>query len=377
MCRPSYPLAWQKNPTPVASPDEAHFSAAVLHADISGFTPLTESLSKQGPEGIDQLSAQLNEFFGQLIDLVTSHGGDIVKFAGDSLVAVWRSEDNPIGLMDLTEVDGPEASRDYLLHPASLGSEALRAAQCAREIQNELNDDSIQQIESLTWQIGLSAGSVKTAHLGGMYGRWEFLLAGKPVEEASKAESCAQPGQIVMSQPFWSLVKSACTAVPHEQDHLLLQSIDQPYAVERLERVELGEAAESSLRAYIPGTIMSRVAAGQSDWLAEHRKVTLVFANLPDLRYETPIEEIQQAIHMLQEALYRYEGSVNKISLDDSGLVFIAGLGLHPLAHEDDPVLASLAAMEMRDGIRPLDLRCHIGVASGSIFCGSIGNDQR
>jgi class 3 adenylate cyclase/tetratricopeptide (TPR) repeat protein len=365
------------NPTPVARHDEAHFSAAVLHADIAGFTPLTERLSQDGPEGIDRLSSQLNAFFGELIELVSAHGGDIVKFAGDSLVAIWPSEENPGALLDLTEIGDQVGGGEYLLHPSSLGSKALRAAQCACAIQSRLHENRQAQAEQLTLEIGLSAGAVMTTHLGGKYGRWEFLLAGKPVGEAARAEAAAAPGQVMMSKTFWSLVQAACSGSPSESEFMLLHSVDQPIAAEPLKRDPLGPKSESSLRAYIPGPIMSRIAAGQSDWLAEHRRVSLIFTNLPDLGYDSPIEDIQRAVHMLQEALYSYEGTVSKIALDHTGLIFVAALGLHPLAHEDDPVLAGLAAIEMRDRIRPLNLRCSIGVSTGSIFCGSIGNDKR
>ena len=48
----------------------------------------------------------------------------------------------------------------------------------------------------------------------------------------------------------------------------------------------------------------------------------------------------------LQTILNRYEGIINKISIDDKGASLIAALGLPPLAHEDDPfVLWELAIL--------------------------------
>src|SRR5690349_10073545 len=63
--------------------------AAALFADISGFTALTERLAQQGPAGAEKLTAILNAYFGELIELITAHGGEIVKFAGDALLALW------------------------------------------------------------------------------------------------------------------------------------------------------------------------------------------------------------------------------------------------------------------------------------------------
>ena len=58
------------------------FPAAVLFADVSGFTPLTAKYAQQGPVGAEILVRELSRYFGQLVDVITSYGGDIVKFAG-------------------------------------------------------------------------------------------------------------------------------------------------------------------------------------------------------------------------------------------------------------------------------------------------------
>jgi hypothetical protein len=70
-------------------PENEQYHACVLFADISGFTPLAEKLAKMGSRGVEQLTAYLNEYFGQMINLIHNHGGDIVKFAGDALLAIW------------------------------------------------------------------------------------------------------------------------------------------------------------------------------------------------------------------------------------------------------------------------------------------------
>src|SRR4051794_12805621 len=73
----------------LSSPFAERIPAATLFADISGFTALTERLAQQGPAGAEKLTAILNAYFGELIELITAHGGEIVKFAGDALLALW------------------------------------------------------------------------------------------------------------------------------------------------------------------------------------------------------------------------------------------------------------------------------------------------
>src|SRR5262249_47913109 len=72
------------DPAPIPLPTAEEHQAAVLFADISGFTALTERLAAQGSAGAEQLTHLLNTYFGQLIDIVTAHGGDVVRFAVDT-----------------------------------------------------------------------------------------------------------------------------------------------------------------------------------------------------------------------------------------------------------------------------------------------------
>src|SRR6185436_3741518 len=76
----------------VTAPSVERFEAAVLFVDVAGFTALTEALAARGAAGAEDLTEMLNRYFGQIIDAVLARGGDIVKFAGDAIVAVWPAE---------------------------------------------------------------------------------------------------------------------------------------------------------------------------------------------------------------------------------------------------------------------------------------------
>src|SRR5574339_133750 len=109
---------------PIDSPVAQDFPAVVLFADISGFTLLTERLAEKGPLGVESLARILNEYFGQLIDIVYEYGGDVVKFAGDALIAVW-----PV----------PAEGADSV-STEDLRQWTLRAAECALQIRTQLRD---------------------------------------------------------------------------------------------------------------------------------------------------------------------------------------------------------------------------------------------
>src|SRR5512132_2098406 len=77
------------DPSPIESPVAEELQAAILFADISGFTLMTEHLGERGPTVVETLARILNEYFGELINIIHDFGGDVVKFAGDAVIAVW------------------------------------------------------------------------------------------------------------------------------------------------------------------------------------------------------------------------------------------------------------------------------------------------
>ncbi len=85
----------------------------------------------------------------------------------------------------------------------------------------------------------------------------------------------------------------------------------------------------------------------------------------------------RQVVTAAQRGVYHYEGSLNKFLVDDKGATLIIVFGLPPLAHEDDPERAVLAAMFIADEMHKMKMECFIGVTSGMAFCGPVGSGSR
>ena len=131
-----------------------------MFADISGFTALAERLAEAGPAGTETLTRILNDYFGQLIALIEAYGGDIVKFAGDALLALWPA------LPEEAETDEP------------LIAAVLRAAHCCLAVRAQLNAYHATDQVQLSLRLALGAGPITALHLGGLHGHWEFLVSG-------------------------------------------------------------------------------------------------------------------------------------------------------------------------------------------------------
>ena len=50
--------------------------------DVSGYSKLTAALAERGPVGAELLSKTMKGYLDQIIEVILSYGGDIVKFAG-------------------------------------------------------------------------------------------------------------------------------------------------------------------------------------------------------------------------------------------------------------------------------------------------------
>lgn len=96
---------------PVMPPSHVAVPGALLVADVSGFTQLTERLSTRGPAGVELLTRCLNSYFDkvhehdvlsqttrwtQVISTCEAYEGDVCRFAGDSLIVAFWAEDTTL-----------------------------------------------------------------------------------------------------------------------------------------------------------------------------------------------------------------------------------------------------------------------------------------
>ena len=88
-------------------------------------------------------------------------------------------------------------------------------------------------------------------------------------------------------------------------------------------------------------------------------------------------EQIQSVVASVQEAVYHYGGGNIRISGDEKGAVLVTAFGLPPLSHDDDPRRAVRSALMMQKGLARLGLSGSMGITTGRVFCGSVGNERR
>jgi class 3 adenylate cyclase/tetratricopeptide (TPR) repeat protein len=339
---------------PLDAPGVERFMAAVLFADISGFTPLAERLARRGPTGAEALSNLLNAYFAELMSLIAEHGGEVITFAGDGLLAVWPASNGDEGLVTAT----------------------CGAGRCALAVQSALGGYQTLDGLRLSLRIGVGAGEVMALRVGGGDGRWQLLLSGAPVVQGGLAEQQAARGEVVLSPEAWELGHGGCTGERLPAGGVRLTTAATSIGSRPRPRAN-EELSDDVVQAYVPEAVRTRLAAGQAEWLAELRRVTPFFLNLLDVNPGAAdmLEPLQVAMAAVQPILQHYEGSLKEVIVDDKGLTLVAVFGLPPLAHEDDPARAARAALATQRALGELGLRCAIGLATGRAFCGAVGSD--
>lgn len=153
--------------------------AAVLFADIRGFTAMSERLKPEEVVGI------INAYFEALTEAIFRHDGTLDKFIGDCIMAVFGA---PIARPD----DAERAVR------AALEMQA-RVARINRERATEGKG-------TVSIGIGINTGEVVAGNMGSSE-RMDYTVIGDHVNLAARLESNAEGGQILVSESTYQEVK--------------------------------------------------------------------------------------------------------------------------------------------------------------------------
>ena len=347
---------FERDPRPLQGPEVQRCRGSLLFLDISGFTVLAESLAPSGREGTEDLSRILNTYFARLIQVVIDYGGDVVKLAGDSVVAMW------------------EADEDY-----GVAGSAIRAAECGLAAGAAVAEAAAAIEHRLELRASVGCGDINMMFLGGPSDRWELLLAGDAVTQIGAAARAANAGQLVASKEAWAFLDGRFGSAPRSDGFVVVTTAMRRLGPQQRPLPVLSDEAQQALLTYLPEGLKARLLAGHSGWLSELRRASVVFVNLPDWKDSalSAVKRTQFVMSAMQRIVYQFEGAINKLTVDDKGVTLLAVLGLPPLAHEDDPVRAIRCAWALQAKLRELSVRSAIGVATGHVYCGSVGTERR
>jgi class 3 adenylate cyclase len=175
-----------------------HHQMTVLFSDLCGFTSMSNSMD--APEVVELL----NGYFDAMCPVIKARGGDIDKFIGDAIMAIFEDDQ---------AYDEPHT---------------LRAARAAWEMQRSMDvfNATIGRDPPLQMRIGLNTGAAVRGDIGSRYVRRDYTVIGDTVNRAQRYESNAPKGEVLMSAELYELIKEHVIATPLEG--LKLKGIDTP-----------------------------------------------------------------------------------------------------------------------------------------------------
>lgn len=154
--------------------------AAIMICDLRDFTRISENWPR------DDVIDLLNCYFDAMSEPIARYGGEILKFIGDGLLAIFP------------------------LSQPSACANLLRAVDEAREAMDELNEKSGETGRALLdYGIGIHAGDVMYGNIGSR-SRLDFTVIGPAVNMASRLEALTKEvgRKVLLSRSFADFVES-------------------------------------------------------------------------------------------------------------------------------------------------------------------------
>jgi adenylate cyclase len=148
-----------------------------LFTDIVSFTPLSERLSPA------EVSLLLNQYFRKMTDIIFDYHGTLDKYIGDAIMAVFGA-------------------------PIERKDDAERAVKAALDMRKTLAEilEKIEPDKRFGIRLGINTGRVVAGNLGSPR-RMDYTVIGDTVNTASRLESIAEPGQILIGEKTYASIK--------------------------------------------------------------------------------------------------------------------------------------------------------------------------
>uniref|UniRef100_A0A8D1XN50 Adenylate cyclase type 10 n=1 Tax=Sus scrofa TaxID=9823 RepID=A0A8D1XN50_PIG len=368
-------------------PSVDYFDGVLMFVDISGFTAMTEKFSTAMymDRGAEQLVEILNHYISAIVEKVLIFGGDILKFAGDALLALWKVE------------------RRQLKNIITV------VIKCSLEIHGLFETQESEEGLDIRVKIGLAAGHI-TMLVFGDETRNYFLVIGQAVDDVRRAQNMAQMNDVILSPNCWQLCDRSMIEIERIPDQRAVKvnflkppptfnfdefftkcmsfmdyypSGDHKNLLRLACILESDPELELSLQKYVMESILKQIDDKQlRGYLSELRPVTIMFVNLmfkDQDKAEVIGSAIQDACVHINSVLRVFRGQINKVFMFDKGCSFLCVFGFPGEKAPDEVTHALESAVDIFDFCSQVH-KIHtvsIGVASGIVFCGIVGHSVR
>lgn len=173
----------------------------IFFSDITGFTELTERLESE------LLISILNRYLTAMSEIAIRYGGTIDKYIGDAVLIFF----------------GDPSSKGIKQDCLQCVKMALEMRDLMPKLREEWRDEGIAQ--DMRVRIGISSGYCTVGNFGSEY-HMDYTIIGEQVNLAARLETSAPPGEILISEDAYLLVREHVECV--EGKILELKGISRP-----------------------------------------------------------------------------------------------------------------------------------------------------
>jgi class 3 adenylate cyclase len=184
-------------------------------------------MAQLGSSGVEEVTKHVNGYFGQLIEKIYEHSGDILKFAGDALLVMFGE---------------PDSKEDLQIT-------ILRAVQCALDIQSSLRQYMASGVK-LTLHIGIGAGDLTSLLVGGVDNNWEWLVSGHCLGQLDSTVEASKEGEVVISDVAYQIVNGKVNVQKRANDWLV-ETVTSPVAVVANGSLDVPVDIEACIRCHL------------------------------------------------------------------------------------------------------------------------------
>lgn len=324
---------------------------AVLFADVSGFTPMSEELSKLGVEGAEILTDILNRYFSRMIRIIHGYGGQVMKFGGDAILCFFP---------------GKEA----LHHTIQAAWKMQKAMTRFQNIKTAIRKFSLQM------KIGIATGETLLGCVGNPAVRLEYIFAGAPVDLSADAEHHALSGEIILAMAAGESICSEYMTRPISTGFSKIVLVEEqgPFQSRQSGRF-------SKVKYYLIKEIFEMAASGYDRFIASLHGAVPVFIQFSGFHYTREGFELAAFSDFFTQVItltHQYKGRLNRLSMGDKGSTFFLLFGA-PTPLEEKELLACSWALELKGMIEDYfpNVSLRIGINEGRIYSGIVGGAGR
>ncbi|KAJ3196113.1 Adenylate cyclase type 10 [Irineochytrium annulatum] len=406
--------------------------------DISGYSNFTSVLATAGKVSSEVISSTVSKFLDNLIRILHSFGGDIIKFLGDAVLVSFCPPRSPqqhdasakrevarrgvlccatimaelpcvdvdlsayVNIGEVCELDldtAAEEDDDHMNHVSGRANKVASRTPSTKvpspAPRRSSTNGSMSKL-SLQLHIAATCGVVDRCIIGSPNSRLEYLIHGDCLEDMKAILDSTGKGQLGVSDAAWTLSgfnhgdpvavgTNGCIVLAGEKIASITWPapyLERPVSPNPIQLI-LSDEQHYRLLKFLPTALAHRVMETRRDsshttmaLSNEYRFITAAFVKL---KWTFNVLRAQSCMTAFINSVGKHHGVFQQFAVDDKGQTMLAFFGLPPFHRGDssnNAVEASLAFVKVWRKLAP-EHGVAVSLATGEILISVLGNEIR